>query len=174
MDRLWKAVACGGVLALLQAGTALASCAPPPPLEDRLGDARVVFVGTVVDTSNLERNAGVRVEKIWLGERLPQQVEVHGGEQSANVASSADREWVDGRRYLFVLDDTTSPFEDEACSATTEYTDEVASLEPEGTVGPIASEPGSFSPWILVGVGLVALAMLQARRAERRAHSIDI
>jgi len=174
VDRLWKAAACGGLLALLQAGTAFASCALPAPLEDRIGDARVVFVGTVVETSNLERNADVRVEKIWLGERLPQRVEVHGGEQSANVGSSADREWVDGRRYLFVLDDTTSPFKDDACSATTEYTDEVASLEPEGTVGPIASEPGSFSPWILLGGGLVVLGVLQARRAARRAHSIDV
>ena len=159
---------------ILSASPASASCVEPPPLEERLGEARTVFVGTIASTSNRDRNAAVRVEKIWLGQRLPARVEVLGGEQSANVSSSVDREWEEGARYLFVLDDTTAPFRDDACSATTEYTSRIAALEPDGAIAPLRSTSGGFSPWIFVGLGLLALGVLQARRAARRAHSLEI
>lgn len=159
----------------LLASPAAASCASPAPLEDELGRARTAFVGIVAATSNDDRTATVDVESIWLGETLPQRVEVSGGPddtEGVSVVSSVDRTWKSGRRYLFVLSDNTPPFTDDACSATTLYTDEVAALEPEGAATPRGD--GAFNPWVLVGVALLAVALLQARRAARRAHSIEI
>ena len=159
-------------LLIALARPALASCAVAPPLRERLGEARVAFVGTVLQTTNRDRNASVRVESIWLGPRLPERVEVTGGPSQANVVSSADRSWEAGQRYLFVLDDAKPPFKDDVCSATTPYTSAIARLEPEGVISP--ENDGGSGPWLLVAVALVGLGALQARRAMRRARSVDI
>jgi hypothetical protein len=153
------------------AGPAAASCAEPVPLERSLGEARTAFVGTVVRTSNASRTAAVRVEKIWLGPRLARDVTVHGGPQGAGVASSVDRTYREGERYLFVLDDQGSPFEDNSCSGTTLYTDRIAALEPVGAITP--DDGSSFGPWVVVGAALLVAGMLQTRRAMRRAHTMD-
>jgi hypothetical protein len=131
----------------------------------------VAFVGMVLNASNRGRDASVRVESIWLGPRLPETVAVSGGPSDRNVISSVDRSWVTGERYLFVLDDRTPPFRDDACSATTPYTSAVAKLEPEGAITP---QDGGLGRWLVVALVLVALGALQARRAWRRAHSLNV
>ena len=132
----------------------------------------MAFVGTVLEATNRNRDASVRVESIWLGPRLPEQVEVTGGPSDANVVSSVDRTWEAGEQYLFVLDDPAPPFKDDACSATTAYTPAVARLEPEGAIKP--GEEGSLGVWLGIALVLVGLGALQARRAQRRARSVDV
>ena len=129
-------------------------------------------MGTIQSTSNGDRNATVRVERIWLGPVLPATVEVQSGAQGSGVASSADRTWVLNETYLFVLADPEPPFTDEACSATTVYTERVAALEPDGAIEP-EGRGGSGGPWLLVAAALLAAGVLQVRRAARRAQTLD-
>ncbi len=153
------------------------SCAPlEGTLAERVEDARVVFVGTVSSIANEEREATVAVESIWIGPRLPETVVVSGAPDGATaagaqVASSVDRTFERGTRYLFVPNDAAPPFKDDACTATTEYTAAVARLEPEGTIAP---QSGTDLPWIGLLMVLFAVAFWQTRRARRKAAEIDV
>jgi hypothetical protein len=153
---------------MVMAPPASASCAPPQPLRDELGDAKVAFVGTVISTTNLERTALVNVEQIWLGRSLPETVEVRGGPVDDGTATSNDRSFDEGERYLFVPMNATPPFRDDACSATQPFTPEVAQLTPEGALDP--TRPGSVA-WIVVIAALVGAGVWQLRRARRSAQS---
>jgi len=78
-----------------------ASCAGPASLPDQIQAAALVFVGTVVYTSDDSRIAYVRVESIWKGPRLAQNVKVFGSPVAgANTATSVDRRYQAGTRYL--------------------------------------------------------------------------
>jgi len=126
--------------------SALASCAVAPTPPDGLNfiqriaaEGGVAFVGTVVSTDSGDRLAHVRVEQIWVGPDLPQTVEVRGGPGSlaSNEASSVDRRYDSGRRYLFVPTNNSPPFEDNSCTATTPYTPSIGQFAPSGARGPL-------------------------------------
>ncbi|MEA2446469.1 MAG: hypothetical protein QOK47_106 [Actinomycetota bacterium] len=157
------------------AGPALAVCAPLPPLKESLGDARAAFVGRVARTTDDDRTATVVVESIWLGPRLPQTVEVTGVPETDNdtpsLMTSEDRTYETGKRYLFVPENSAPPFHDNACTATTLYTEEVAALEPDGAIGPANSRSAT---WIGLIVALAVVGFWQTRRARRRAESIEV
>src|SRR5579859_291333 len=90
-----------------------ASCAGPASLPDQIEAAALVFVGTVVYTSDDSRIAYVRVESIWKGPRLAQNVKVFGSPVAgANTATSVDRRYQAGTRYLFVLSSAVEPLQD--------------------------------------------------------------
>lgn len=118
---------------VVAAPAAHASCAGPVgPLKKRLTSYDTVFVGTVTDTASGGRLATVKVESVWRGEVTPTAT-VAGGELAAGVASSVDRSYSDGVRYLF----TPTGFEqgrylDNACTATQEWTRKVERLRPRG------------------------------------------
>ena len=157
----------------------LGSCAgvPLPPEEAVLfGD--VVFVGTVLRTENEGRWATVRVEERWSGSRdLPENVEVRGGPEPG-TATSVDRTFQPGR-YLFIVRQGNGYLEDDACSSTTTWTEDLASLRPVG-VSPAAvelpSDPlGSIDPeamaliaGLLVALLIAIVAYLWVLRARRR------
>ena len=166
------------VLVLSSSTPAAAICASPPPLRDSLGEARAAFVGTVLETSNEDREASVRIESIWLGRLLPEVVEISGvpagasGSPEVSLETSEDRMFEEGERYLFVPQNATPPFQDNACTATTLYTDEVAALEPEGAVAPDSG--GQGPAWVFVVVALGAVGLWQVRRARRRTEEVEI
>src|SRR3981081_736956 len=86
-------------------GGAQASCGalPGASLRDELATAPVVFVGTVAFTSDNDRVARVRVESIWRGPDLPAYVDVLGSPVTGPfTASSVDRKFRSGERYVFV------------------------------------------------------------------------
>jgi hypothetical protein len=161
------------------AGSAQASCAGPPVLSAQLEAATVAFVGTVVATTDGGRQARVRVESIWKGPSLPLYVDVYGSPASGtNAATSVDRTYQVGQKYLFVPVDDQRPFQDNDCTATQPYTTSVAGYAPADPRTPdprAASDPelpgGSLLPLAILGailiVGLLAAAVIVLRRWRR-------
>ena len=133
-------------LALVGGGSApaLASCVAPfgpggsPDLAAQLDAAPVVFVGRVVSTKNNGRVAGVEVESVWKGSGIHSGVTVVGTPDQQSAATSVDRTFTVGVRYLFVPASPASPFSDSNCSATRVYSRELDSLRPLTALPPLA------------------------------------
>jgi hypothetical protein len=146
------------------AAGAQASCAAPPSVRDQAASSPLVFVGTVTFTSDNDRVARVKVESIWRGPELPAYVDVHGSPVSGlSAASSVDRKYSAGTRYLFVLFSANQPLQDNSCSATQVYTTEVAALAPADARSPapgtaIEQLQNAISQYWLAALGFLALA----------------
>jgi hypothetical protein len=170
-----------GIAALLVAalpGTAAASCVMPLPLGDAIPVADVVIVGTVTSTENLGRWAAIAVEDIWKGPDLPGSVVVRAG-PAGNAATSGDRMFEAGVRYLFMLGlDEQGGLTDNACSSTTAWDDSMGMLRPAGARAPTRGEPeppgfdlaGLLAPVgvavIVGGTLFIAGLMARGRRAD--------
>jgi hypothetical protein len=133
MSRVWVAVLLAiGAFGVMGTGGAQASCAQMPSLQDAAAKAPLVFVGTVVSTSDGDRVARVSVESIWKGPDLPAYVDVHGSPASGfGAATSVDRRFRAGERDLFVLFSDRPPYQDNSCSATQPYTAGLGALAPD-------------------------------------------
>jgi hypothetical protein len=147
---------------------AIASCGVGgpggPSVGDQLAAAPVVFVGTVIYTSDQDRVARVKVESIWKGPALPAYLYVHGSPVSGPfTASSVDRHYQSGHRYLFVPVNTSTPFDDNICSLTQPYTAELSAYAPPDARTP---SPATGFDYVQNFVGqnawFVALALLAA------------
>jgi hypothetical protein len=138
MRRTWLAMLLAlGAFGVIDSTGAQASCAMPRPLPEMLASAPLVFVGTVVSTSDGDRVARVKVESIWKGPNLPAVVEVHGSPASGwGAATSVDRHYRAGERDLFVLYSDQQPYQDNNCSATQPYSAQVAVLAPSDVRSP--------------------------------------
>ncbi len=158
---------------LLVPTAASASCAMPIPIKEAIQSADVVIVGTVTSTENLGRWATVEVHEIWKGPDLPATVVVRGGPEPGG-ASSIDRTFSVGARYLFVLGlDAQGALSDNACSATTEIDADDHALRPADYRTPTPgeeAEDGVDLAGIIVPAGvalLVAAALLVAGLVAR-------
>ncbi|MEO7555803.1 MAG: hypothetical protein ABIV94_04265 [Acidimicrobiales bacterium] len=127
------------VFVLVSAGSAAASCAPPLPTRDAITQADAVVVGTVTATRSHDRVATVAVDEVWKGE-VGNTLEVFGGPDPENAATSVDRTYEIGVRYLIVAFEPAahgSPgaiggrYEDNACSATQPWSDALKTLRPD-------------------------------------------
>jgi hypothetical protein len=162
-----------GAVAAGAAG-AQASCAAPPSLRDQVASAPMVLVGTVLFTSDNERVARVKVESIWRGPELPAYVDVHGSPVSGlNTASSVDRKYSAGTRYLFILFSADRPLQDNSCSATQVYTSELAALAPADARSPApatALDPvrNAIGQYWLPALGFLALVAVAGFIGLRR------
>ena len=126
--------------------------------------ADVVLVGTVTGTENGGRWASVRVEERWRTRgSVPEEISVHGGPEPG-TATSIDRVYTPGR-YLFFLTTGRGYFLDNACTATTTWTQDLAQFRPLG-VAPApdvaAGVPAGsgYSVEILPVVALVAALLI--------------
>lgn len=165
------------MLAAAVAAPAQASCAMPPPLGEAIRDADVAFVGTVTRVANQDRWATVTVEELWRGPDLPAVVEVRAG-PPGNTASSVDRTYAAGTRYLFTVTAGDGALNDSSCSSTTEWTADLAEFRPADARPPVTSlaelpstdadSPSLILPLAAVAaVGLVvfgAVAFVAGRR----------
>lgn len=145
----------------------MASCAMPPPLEEHLALADGVFVGTVHEVSNEGRTATVEVHEIWAGRDLPATVTVHGGQEQ--MTTSVDRLFEAGIRYLFAVSANDGRLEDNACTATMPWTDDLEELRPTAPRLPMTSGDGGggVAP-ILLALGGAAVVALTGALAFRR------
>jgi hypothetical protein len=171
-------------LALGGAGGAEASCGvvgSPPSLRDQLAAAHVLFVGTVIYTSNGNRTARVKVESIWKGPRLPAYVDVHGEAPGcgANWGSSMDHSYTSGQRYLFAPLNDGSPFQDygECGGLTQPYSADLAASAPDNTREPypvtltdqVQNVVGQYWwPVTVVAVFLLAVVAIVRLRGRKR------
>lgn len=155
------------ILFALPAASAVASCAMAPPIEEHLRLADAVFVGTVHQVTNENRTATVEIHEIWTGPDLPASVVVHGGQEE--MTTSGDRLFEAGIRYLFAVATHDGRLEDNGCSATQPWTDQLIELRPEEPRLPMASpeaDGGVPAPLIvaLAGAAIVTLTGLLAFR----------
>ncbi len=121
----------------------------PPPLDQALEEADLVFVGTVIDLGNQDRNALMAVEEVWKGPDLPPEVLVRGGEtDDPNMITSVDRTYRFGVTYLVVSSDTVPPIQDNACTSTQEFTAGMDDLRPADARLPVGNleNTGSDDP----------------------------
>jgi len=165
-----------GVWSVAIASAVSASCAAPPVgVDQALQQAPVIFVGRVVATSNGDREAIINVVSQWRGRPLPAQVTVVGTPDQAAAATSVDRRYTTGLVYLVVPVNTSSPFSDNACTMTREYTPDLVQYAPAGaraypSPGPAA--PGIAMPVLLAGalivvLGAVIMALVVRGRRQR-------
>lgn len=174
--------------------TAAASCALPPGAGDattltaQLDAAPAVFVGTVVGTANQGRVARVRVEFVWKGSPVPTMVTVSGTPDAASAATSVDRTFAVGQRYLFVPASATSPFQDSNCSGTQVYSSRLDPLRPATAHSPSGGSDGldpsglAFAPlWVwpslaiaLLTLGIVAGVLIRRRRRQIRQRAAPL
>lgn len=179
MPRLLAAVGLAMILMFGGLQPAAASCAVPVSLSEQIRTSPLVFVGTVVYTSDGDRVAHVEVESIWKGPRLPAYVDVHGSPVSGPFTySSVDRTYRQGSRYLFILYSTLSPLQDNDCSGTRLYTSDLAAYAPGGAQRPLAATFGDQAQnfvvahvWLLgaaIALVVATLAAVTWLRLRRR------
>jgi hypothetical protein len=133
MTKSWIAALLAlGAFGVFGTAGAQASCAQMPSLQEAVTTAPLVFVGTIVSTSDGDRVARVSVESIWKGPDLPAFVDVHGSPASGfGAVTSVDRRFRAGERDLFVLFSDRAPYQDNSCSATQPYTQALSALTPD-------------------------------------------
>jgi hypothetical protein len=163
---------------------AFASCAMPEgTLRQRLADEEIVFVGTVTRTESRGRLAIVTVESVWKGD-VAGTVEVAGGVLQDNAGSSVDRDYEDGRRYLFVPSGGEGPrLEDSICTDTRRWKPRLDRLRPPGAVAVSDAPPGAGAPrapapspsagaqpvaWILATAGVAIIVIVGIGALARR------
>lgn len=162
-------------LSLLLATGAQASCIEDTrSVEQQVADAEVVFVGTVTGLRNDGRTALIDVESIWKGPDLAAEVVVHGGPDGTNVATSVDRTWQTGVRYLVVPRIEGDRLVDDQCSPTRPYESDMTQAEPADVRTPSAAGAAAASPtpWIVGGVGGALLAAGLVYLVVRRRRSV--
>ena len=145
-------------------GIALADCMAPPPVDVAVKSADIVFVGTVTEVANGNRWATVSVDEIWAGPDLPNPLLIKGG-PDANTATSVDRSFEVGVRYLFFpyVDNggEAAPLQaaglsDNSCTSTQPMTDEITTLRPaDARLGSVSNEGEArafdFGPLLSIG-----------------------
>jgi hypothetical protein len=159
---------------VVERAPASAECVTPAPLAERLREASVVFVGRVATTNNEGRTAVVRVEQVWKGAPVSDRVTVNGGPEG-KLRTSVDRTFERGARYLFVPERDGGHLRDSSCSATVEYSADVAQLAPDTVTLPRRSSTGSSGLAIQAAIALaivvtgVIVRVVVLRRRRRRA-----
>jgi len=134
---------------------AVASCAAPPM------DSPYAFVGTVVEVKKDGRVATVVID-------TGDTVVVHGSpELGDHTATSVDRRFALGGRYEFHPINATSPYQDNACTATRQLAGPTPTpVEParDRLPGwlPVDEQDGPIGYAALAAMGLVPLTMIVA------------
>ena len=150
-------------LALLLAiapGVALADCMMPPAVEEAVQTAEIVFVGTVTATTNRNSWASVEVHEVWRGPDQPSAVVIKGG-PGGNAATSVDRAFEPGVRYLFFpYVDPEIGLADNSCTSTQPWTEAMVALRPADARAPTGASPtesGFDAAGLLVPLGVAVL-----------------
>lgn len=175
--RLAMLVAAAGLILLAAPGAVLADCMAPPPIEQAVREAEVVFVGTVTRTEDQARRAIVAVEEVWRGPDLPASTVVLGG--VGDGFTSVDRTYEAGLTYVFFpsIDPESRALVDNLCTNTVVWQDEYETLRPADARSPLGESSGEGAGFdvaslvpagvvVLVVAGLLLVAGLVARGRE--------
>ena len=163
---LLSTVAAG--LLLAAPGVVLADCMAPPPIEQAVQTAEIVFVGTVDEVAQGNRWASVTVEEVWRGPDQPEAVVVKGG-PAGNMATSVDRSFEVGVQYIFFpyVDQEQGGLADNSCTSTQPFFADLAKLRPAAVRQPAGEtattaegfDLASLTPLLAV-VGIVFVVLL--------------
>jgi hypothetical protein len=170
-----------GISLLVVPRGAVASCAADPTMRRAITDARLLFVGTVVDTTNSDRWALVDVEEVWKGTDVPPRVSIKAGPRNAwpfMSMSSTDRHFREDTRYLFFpYGREGAEMQDNDCTSTTVYGPRLDRFRPEVTFEPTGVAVPPRDALLPFRMEYVALAVLCVglfalfRRYHRRHES---
>ena len=187
MNTRWLALlAAAGAGVLTGAGPVHASCGvlgSPPTLTAEIEAAKVAFVGSVVNTSDGNRSARVKVESIWKGPTIPAYVDVHGEAPGSGPfsGSEGDHRYQPGERYLFLPLNDRPPFDDYGdCNSSTQvYDAAMTAYAPPDARAPELATPadavGNFAfqystPASIAVLSLAALIWVGLVKRRRRAR----
>ena len=154
-------------------GQAAASCGGSAAgLPETVAAAPLVFVGTVTGTSNQDRVATVHVDEVWTAHHIPPEVILRGSPDINAAATSVDRHYKTGVRYLFVPASASGPpYDDNSCTMTREFAGDAAALRPPSVTTYPAAPAGPPLPLLAALASAIALAVayaisqVRARRA---------
>ncbi|NNF68497.1 MAG: hypothetical protein HKN01_01895 [Acidimicrobiia bacterium] len=126
--------------------------------------APTILVVEVLETREDGIEATVVVKEKWRGVTLPEEVVVRGdGDPEQPV-----RQYAVGVDYLLFSDEVFSPLPDHGCSATREFTEELAALRPERAISYGIVRDANLVPWLIGGGSVLALGVgLGVWRASR-------
>jgi hypothetical protein len=150
-----------------------ADCAVAGPPAEALPTAAIAFVGEVVGVTG--PMATFEVREVWAGGDLAQIVEVRGlSDDGANpqALGEDDRTWTLGTTYLVLPYADGGLLRDSICSATTEWTDDLAALRPADArlvASSSGQDPSIPVPALVIGAAVVFLAGMSLL-AFRRSH----
>ncbi|HEY8239393.1 MAG TPA: hypothetical protein VIF63_08145 [Candidatus Limnocylindrales bacterium] len=129
----------------------LADCMMPPPIEEAVKSAEIVFLGTVTNTANRDSWATVEIEEVWVGPDMPAEVLIKGG-PGGNAATSVDRSFQVGLKYLFFpyideggevrpgeVPELAGGLADNSCTSTQQWSPELEALRPADVRAPLGS-----------------------------------
>jgi hypothetical protein len=153
----------------------LASCAAIPQLGPAIRNAPAVFVGTVTSVDHGGRVATVHVEEVWKG-RVEAKVQVVGTPELNAAATSVDRIYSAGEKYLFIpFAGGGDSYQDNNCTPTQPFSVGLAAYRPSSTAAlKPAPETSSWAHFAGVGGLIVLIAgmlmgvFLRHRHATRR------
>lgn len=127
---------------------------------DAIEQSDVVVVGTVTATRSRNRIATVKVEEVWKGD-VGNTFQVAGGPANGNAATSVDRTYAVGTRYLlFAMEPGAhssqgtfgARYEDSNCSTTQTWSESLSPFRPaRATVvtdpppTPVSTRPGAVA-----------------------------
>jgi hypothetical protein len=149
---------------LLLPHAAAASCRQPPPFDEHLGEADVIFVGTVMHlATGDDRIATFAIEEIWSGPELPAVVRVYGGEDP-EMWTSVDRSFMAATRYLVAARLVDGKLMDDSCSATRPWHPDLVQFRPADARQPATEaatsteQPLDYVPLPVLGLAALVLA----------------
>jgi hypothetical protein len=115
--------------------------------------APTILVVEVLETRDEGVEATVVVKEKWRGVTLPEEVVVRGD----GDPEQPERRYAVGVDYLLFSDVVFSPLPDHGCSATREFTEELAALRPERAISYGIVRDANLVPWLIGGVAVLAL-----------------
>lgn len=153
---------------LLLAAPAGADCQMAGSVAEELARVRVAFVGTVTQVNG--STATFDVSEVWKGD-VGEVAEVGGAFDDGSFGED-DRGWNVGVTYLVLPYVDGGSLRDTICSATTEWTDDLAALRPAGAETRVAEPAPSGPSMLLLAIGLVVILFAGTSWiAFRRPHS---
>lgn len=178
------------------AAPALASCMMDErPMDQKIAEAEIVFVGTVEALAHSNTTASFEVEEVWKGPALEPTVTVFGGSGQDGMMTSVDRTFEAGQRYLVLPFPDGNRLSDNSCSPTMLWDASLEEFRPDDA--DVRSTPGDpnvvdvgspetdiedagstgLPPLVLWGVPLVgigAAAAFAIRFARRRQSPAEL
>lgn len=184
-----------GLLAVLATTSALtwsatsaasASCMMDErPMQQRIDEAEIVFVGTVDALAHGNTTATFQVEEVWKGPAFGDQVTVVGGSGQDGMATSVDRNWSPNERYLVFPYMDGNRLSDNSCTPTQPWSEELTEHRPDDAVirltsgepnvvtvagdSPAADDGGDATVPVAIAVGAVVVAGAATWFVRRRA-----